>query len=245
MVAFTWTITTVLTLFAFVTAVVLTVQVHTHYASLKRYYQGDDWYVDDDGAYNYNNNGNGEGQEGGEDQEHNNERNEEYQNAIRESYLQLASMNGTRSITFVAVYCMLLATGLCLYGSMAIVGFTSLRGVYISPCFDNHPSGDKMKVGMFGGAIVLFANLLLVCAVVLGEVRVSCVALVCILSFDEMDGNKWRQCTTVHHRKLINDDLCALPFASTIRSRTIEMTDRKKNRRATEINKRNRTRWNG
>jgi hypothetical protein len=70
---------------------------------------------------------------------------------------------------------MMLATALSLYGSTAIVGFTSLRGVYIAPCFSS--GNDQMRIGIFGGAIVIFANLLLVCAVILGEVRVSTVLL--------------------------------------------------------------------
>jgi hypothetical protein len=74
-------------------------------------------------------------------------------------------------MTFVAVYTMALAVVLNLYGSTAIVGFTSLRGDYIAPCFSSEH--NSMKVGIFGGAIVIFANLLLLCAVVLGEFRVS------------------------------------------------------------------------
>lgn len=144
-----------LTLFAFLTAIVLIAQVHSHYRRLERYYASDDWYqqyLDDD-------------REGGSHDE--NERYKEQQEAM----LLLSSMSA-RSITFVAVYTMLLATALSLYGSTAIVGFTSLRGVYIAPCFSS--DFNKMRVGIFGGATVLFANLLLVCAVILGEVRVSC-----------------------------------------------------------------------
>jgi hypothetical protein len=68
-----------------------------------------------------------------------------------------------------------------LFGSTAIVGFTSLRGDYIAPCFSTTGS-SKLRLGIFGGAIVIFANLLLVCAVVFGEVRVStvCVTLLSI-----------------------------------------------------------------
>jgi predicted PurR-regulated permease PerM len=160
MVAFTWTITTVLTFFAFITAVILTIQVHTHYRRLRNYYEGDDWYQNDNN--NYYNNNEGEGQE---DQPSHDQQYEQ----IRESYELLSSMSA-RSITFVAVYTMMLATALSLYGSMAIVGFTSLRGVYIAPCFSS--GGNKLRVGIFGGSIVIFANLLLVCAVVLGEVKV-------------------------------------------------------------------------
>ncbi|KAG7348577.1 hypothetical protein IV203_017282 [Nitzschia inconspicua] len=164
MVAFTWSITTVLTLFAFITAVILTIQVHTHYRRLRNYYEGDDWYQQNDNNYYNNNNQEGEG-EGGQPS-----RDEQQYEQIRESYQLLESMSA-KSITFVAVYTMMLSTALSLYGSMAIVGFTSLRGVYIAPCFSS--GGNKLRVGIFGGAIVIFANLLLVCAVILGEVKVA------------------------------------------------------------------------
>jgi hypothetical protein len=150
MVAFTWTITTVLTLLAFLTAVVLAAQIHTHYRRMERYYQTDDWYNN----YSYNNQGGGSHDAAKEQQ----------------AYLLLATVKA-RSITFASVYTMMLATGLSLYGSTAIVGFTSLRGIYIAPCFSS--DSNMMRVGIFGGAIVVFANLLVVCAVILGEVRVS------------------------------------------------------------------------
>ena len=86
-------------------------------------------------------------------------------------FLLLSKMN-SKSMTFVALYTMSMAVALALYGSTAIVGFTSLRGVYIAPCF-SYPTASRLKVGIFGGAIIFFANLLLVCAVVFGEVRVS------------------------------------------------------------------------
>ena len=173
MVAFTWTITTLLTLFAFLTAVILVIQIHTHYHRMERYYESDDWYQsqyskysngDDDQNNNNNNNGGGGSQEENEAQEN--------IEKTAEAYMLLASLSA-RSITFVPVYTMILAVGLSWYGSTAIVGFTSLRGVYIAPCFSSGP--NTMAVGIFGGAIVIFANLLLVCAVILGEVRVSSV----------------------------------------------------------------------
>lgn len=162
MVAFTWTITTVLTLFAFLTAIALTIQIHSHYRRMERYYGSDDWYQ----QYITNDDG-GDGHEGGGGGSH--DQVEQYKE-IQEAYVLLATVSA-RNMTFVAVYTMLLATALSLYGSTAIVGFTSLRGVYIAPCFSS--DSNKMRVGIFGGAIVLFANLLLVCAVILGEVRVS------------------------------------------------------------------------
>lgn len=154
MVAFVWSVTTVLTIFAFVTAIVLTVKVHTHYKYLQRMYDGDDW-----AYYGY------------ENEENNGESDDEkYRDQIRESYNLLSSMSA-KSVTFVAIYTMILATALNMYGSMAIVGLTSLRGVYIAPCLPIGP--NKLRVGIFGGMIVIFANLMLVCAVVLGEVKVN------------------------------------------------------------------------
>jgi hypothetical protein len=157
MVAFTWTITTVLTLFAFLTAVVLAVQIHSHYHRMERYYQTDDWYN------NYMNNDDQQDGDGEGSGSHDAERDQQ-------AYLLLSTLSA-RSITFASVYTMMLATGLSLYGSTAIVGFTSLRGVYIAPCFSS--DSNTLRVGIFGGAIVVFANLLVVCAVILGEVGVS------------------------------------------------------------------------
>ena len=161
MVGFTWTITTLLTLFAFFTSIVLVIQIHTHYRRMARYYQSDEWYQSYYYADDYNDN------DGNDEGEHRGSGDAERE---QEAYLLLGSISA-RSITFVSVYTMMLATGLSLYGSTAIVGFTSLRGIYIAPCFSS--GSDNMRVGIFGGAVVIFANLLLVCAVILGEVRVS------------------------------------------------------------------------
>ena len=128
---------------------------------MARYYQSDEWYQSYYYADDYNDN------DGNDEGEHRGSGDAERE---QEAYLLLGSISA-RSITFVSVYTMMLATGLSLYGSTAIVGFTSLRGIYIAPCFSS--GSDNMRVGIFGGAVVIFANLLLVCAVILGEVRVS------------------------------------------------------------------------
>jgi hypothetical protein len=155
LVAFTWTITTVLTLVAFIVAGVMMAHTHTHYKRLERYYE-------QQMEYQYNNNDD----DSNGDNKGNDSTDRQYQ-----EYLLLATM-GSKSLTFAAVYTMILAIGICFYGSTAIVGFTSLRGVYIAPCFSSSGS-PKLKLGVFGGAIIFFANLLLVCAVIFGEVRVS------------------------------------------------------------------------
>lgn len=99
-----------------------------------------------------------------------------------EVYEQLMSMPSS-SMTFTAVYTVIMALALNIYGSTAIVGFTSLRGVYIGPCFSS-PGTSRLKLGVFGGAIVFFANILLVCAVIFGEVRVRMIVGYCFGSID-------------------------------------------------------------
>ena len=157
LVGFTWTITTVLTLVAFVSALAMVVKVHTHYRRLERYYE-QQWEYS---QAQYENNKEGGSQDGGQNSA---------DRQIQE-YLMLNQLTSS-SMTFVAVYTVLMAFALNLYGSTAIVGFTSLRGVYIGPCFSLGGS-SRLRLGVFGGAIVFFANVLLVCAVVFGEVRVS------------------------------------------------------------------------
>lgn len=156
LVAFTWTLTTVLTLVAFVGSAVMMIHLHTQYKRMERYYQ-ENYYAQ---QQQDNNNNNEEGNE-----QHGNSADER----AYEYYMALTSMQ-SGTMTFVAIYTMIMALGLNMYGTTAIVGFTSLRGDYIGPCFSSGSPG--LKLGIFGGAIILFANLLLVCAVILGEVRV-------------------------------------------------------------------------
>lgn len=178
LVAFTWTIATVATLIAFLLAVILTCQVHAHYIHMERYYESQlqDYYYQQQN----NNDGCDDENDNNEDGDNNNNDNEDCNHGSQddnsmdrqiEQLMQLSSV-ASNSITFVALYTMAMAVALSLFGSTAIVGFTSLRGDYIAPCFSSTGS-SKLRLGIFGGAIVIFANLLLVCAVVFGEVRVE------------------------------------------------------------------------
>ena len=190
LVAFTWTITTVLTLAAFIASLAMMGHVHTHYKRLENYYENE-WRYEQQQYNNNNNNNEGDDQQQGSGDAADNNNDSADDRQIQE-YLALSSMYSS-SMTFVALYTMAMAVGLSLYGSTAIVGFTSLRGVYIGPCFDDSStsvSSSRLKLGVFGGAIVFFANILLVCAVIFGEVRVSavlwektmrlCVLLLCV-----------------------------------------------------------------
>jgi hypothetical protein len=160
MLAFTWTITTLFTFMAFLLAIAMVVQINSHYRYLEKTNSyNDDVYrrwLEDEGDENHSgdqNNGSGD-------------------NQMDMNWYPLLAGTSSGAMTFVALYTMVLATGLSLYGSTAIVGFTSLRGVYIAPCF-SHKS--RLITGIFGGAVVVFANLLLLTAVIFGEFRVSCV----------------------------------------------------------------------
>lgn len=130
-----------MTLLAFFLAIVMVIRIQSHYRYLERANYADDQ----------------QQQEGSGDRS-------------AELYPLLASTS-SGAMTFVALYTMVLAVGLTLYGSTAIVGFTSFQGVYIAPCFPI--TNNKMKVGIFGGAVVVFANLLMLSAVIFGEFRVS------------------------------------------------------------------------
>jgi len=162
LVAFTWTLTTVLTLVAFVGSAGMMIHQHIQYKQMVSYYEEQYYYE--------------QAQQNQDDEEQQHESQDEQSREQYEEYLALASMQ-SGTMTFVAVYTVFVALGLSLYGTTAIVGFTSLRGDYIAPCFSSGSS--KLKLGMFGGAIVFFANLLLVCAVIFGEVRVSQVLFAC------------------------------------------------------------------
>jgi hypothetical protein len=159
LIAFTWTLTTILTLVAFVLTLVYVGHVHTRYMRLEHYYY-------EQYQYSQQNNNNDD-----KNQNNNNHGNSQDEREYKER-MQLAHV-ASKSMTFVSLYTMTMSVALVMYGSTAIVGFTSLRGVYIAPCFSNPGNSSKLKVGIFGGAIIIFANLLLVCAVIFGEVRVE------------------------------------------------------------------------
>ena len=167
LIAFTWTLTCVGTLLAMVACGTYLIHIHTTYmriehASYETWYNNYVSYQQQQQQQQENN------EEGGGDQQQQHSADREWE----EFSFTLNSMR-SGSITLIAIYLIFLTTGLMCYGSTAIVGFTSLRGVYLAPCFSSHdPATLSLKLGIFGGAIVLFANLLLICAVIFGEVRV-------------------------------------------------------------------------
>ena len=160
-----WTLTSLLSLAAFVTAAMYAVHVRTHYRHVAQTYANNN---DDYGYNNYNCDG-GDGGEGCRSHDSRDSHDEAYY------YNSLASVS-SGSMTFAGIYTATVAVGLSLYGSLAIVGFSSVRGQYIAPCLGGGGTAvqSRMHLGIFMGALILFSCLCLVCAVVFGEFRVSC-----------------------------------------------------------------------
>ena len=165
LVALTWTLITVLTMLAFVGSAGMVIHWHTQYKRMEHYYE--EQY--EQSLYQHEQQQ--QQQQEGEEQQHGGSQDYERSREQYEAYIALASIR-SGTMTFAAIYTVIVALGLSLYGTTAIVGFTSLRGDYIAPCFSSGSS--NLKMGIFGGAVVFFANLLLVCAVIFGEVRVRC-----------------------------------------------------------------------
>ncbi|CAJ1930893.1 unnamed protein product [Cylindrotheca closterium] len=156
MVAFSWAIATALNIFGIVCACMFLIQIESRFRRLERYYESDEWLY----QYQYN-------QNQGDDVDEN--RAYEEAEESQQQHILLATTS-TQSIAWVALYVLLLSGGLVFYGSTAVIGFTSLNGKYIAPCFSS--GSEKLRLGIFGGAVVVFSNLLLLMAVILGEVRV-------------------------------------------------------------------------
>jgi hypothetical protein len=173
LIAFTWTLTCVLTFTAFITCGAYLIHIHTTYIRLEHSYY-EQWYS------NYQSYQQQQQQQNQNDNEDgNNDNNNQQQHSADREWEEnnefSFTLNDMRSgsMTLISMYIFMITTAMTCYGSTAIVGFTSLRGIYIAPCFSSHdPATLSLKLGIFGGAIVLFANLLLICAVILGEVRV-------------------------------------------------------------------------
>mmetsp|Transcript_19133 Transcript_19133/g.37874 ORF Transcript_19133/g.37874 Transcript_19133/m.37874 type:complete len:372 (-) Transcript_19133:101-1216(-) len=208
--ALAWTLTTFLSFFSFGVAVFLASRINQQYNSMMTEDYAE-WYYDEYGReYNGKNWDNcryleggeggqqnhGEQQEGGEGEQHEKEGCEHHDDRAEfdaNFFASLATTN-SRSLEFAGVYTTVLGIALCLYGSTVVVGFMSLKGEYIPPCFSFRSMsmnqdeddmgmedsitgpkklwGEKIHRGIFLGFLVIFSNLLLLCAVVFGEVQV-------------------------------------------------------------------------
>jgi len=78
-------------------------------------------------------------------------------------------------VVFVGIYTAFLALALTLFGSMSVVGYTSLSGKYIPPTWTgtSNQKVDRRYFGIFIGVLVMLGNLFLVVSVVFSECYIS------------------------------------------------------------------------
>lgn len=155
-----WSITSLLALGAFVCAAVMTARINAYYNNLAEVYGGDNGNYYYDGEQNEEQSGSGD--QNGEQTE------EGY------IYESLASMK-SHSIAFTGLYTACCSLAMSIFGSMGVVGFVSLTGKFVEPVWTRSESGNKVgekELGIFIGALILFSNVCLVCAVILGEFQI-------------------------------------------------------------------------
>lgn len=198
--ALAWTLTTLLSVFSFGVSVFLSIKITNQYNSMS---SGDyaEWYNDNENnswdrargrLLNEDNNMNGDQQHEGEDRDrHSNDRDE-----LDAAFFASLATTNSRGLVFAGLYTTILGMALSLYGSTVVVGFMSLKGEYLPPCFNFRDMsltstdgdsvrdddsqtgprrlwGEKIHRGIFLGLVVIFSNLMLLCAVIFGELQVQ------------------------------------------------------------------------
>lgn len=163
--ALLWSVVTCLTAMAFIVASIVTVRQSQkrNNSNSENYYQ--------DGNYDYYNNeeGGGEGGEGQEQQQDQNQNNQYPQMAVT-----------SRAMAFCALWTAVLATLLAIFGAVVLgVQFCWPTAQYYTCCNRQVHQTTPLALGSFIGAIIMFANLTLVCSVLFGEFEVRIVRLLC------------------------------------------------------------------
>jgi hypothetical protein len=104
--------------------------------------------------HNYNNNNNNNNNNNGDD----------------ETNVEVAVTS--RAMAFAALWTAVLACLMAVFGTV-ILGFQSPTGQYYTCCAGNVHRTTPLGLGSFIGALLMFANLTLVCSVLFGEFEVS------------------------------------------------------------------------
>ena len=78
----------------------------------------------------------------------------------------------SRAMAFAALWTAVLASLLSIFGTV-ILGFQSPTGQYYTCCSGNVHRTTPLGLGAFMGALLMFANMTLVCSVLFGEFEVS------------------------------------------------------------------------
>lgn len=84
----------------------------------------------------------------------------------------------SRALTFSALWAGVLAALLSVFGTV-ILGYKSPTGLYYTCCNTSVHQTTPLGIGSFIGALLMFANLTLVCSVLFGEFHVSLFGLFC------------------------------------------------------------------
>jgi hypothetical protein len=158
-----WSLMTILTAISFLTAFIFAL-------STKNYTDGDDannqYYNNGNGNYN-NNNDNDNDKDGSQDEQQDGENNSYYYD-----YPEVAVTS--RALAFSALWTGVLAALLSVFGTV-ILGWQSPTGLYYTCCSSSVHRTTPLGIGSFIGALLMFANLTLVCSVLFGEFEVSTV----------------------------------------------------------------------
>ena len=139
--ALLWSLVTILTAFAFLTAFIFAISSKEDESS---------------NYYNYNNN-NGAGEEAGNSQD-------QYE---MDPEIAVTS----RALAFSALWTAVLAALMAVFGTV-ILGWQSPTGQYYTCCSSNVHRTSPLGLGSFIGALLMFANLTLICSVLFGEFEV-------------------------------------------------------------------------
>jgi len=139
-----WSIVTILTAISFLTAFIFAM-------STANDENGDNQY------YDYNNN-NKDGGEGSQDEE---------ENDMYDPEVAVTS----RALAFSALWTGVLAALLSVFGTV-ILGWQSPTGLYYTCCSSSVHRTTPLGIGSFIGALLMFANLTLVCSVLFGEFQI-------------------------------------------------------------------------
>jgi hypothetical protein len=143
--ALLWSIVTLLTALAFIIALLFS-------------FSAKNVYYDNDGYYNNNNNNGGAEGQG-----------EEEEDSSSQADPEMAVTS--RAMAFAALWTAVLATLLSIFGTV-ILGWQSPTGEYYTCCSSQVHRTTPLALGSFIGALLMFANLTLVCSVLFGEFEV-------------------------------------------------------------------------
>ena len=85
---------------------------------------------------------------------------------------QGTTATSSRAMVFAAIWTAVLSGILVIYGTV-ILGIRMPTGKYYTCCAGNVHRMTPLSLGAFGGSLLMFANLTLVCAILFGEFEVS------------------------------------------------------------------------